>query len=247
MLFLHICLRGETKQQYWYLDSGCSRHITREKLMFQTLTLKKEGRVGFEGWQKGKTIGTETTGNSLISINNVWLVSGLKHNLLSISQFWDSGYEVLFEKNFCLKRTFVLSSMSLTNPLCSRERGREMCIKLISLNWLTKRLFSLYPVSDEKWVWHNRLGQANWRLISKLSKLKLVKGLPNLNYHSNALCGACKIGKINKIFFKSKNIVLTSKALNFFELIYLILLGLLQSMGRSMDWSLLMITADGLD
>lgn len=55
----------------------------------------------FEGRHKGKTIGMSIIGNSLISINNVWLVSGLKYILLSISQFCDSGYEVLFNKNLC--------------------------------------------------------------------------------------------------------------------------------------------------
>ena len=53
--------------------------------MFQTPTLKEGGTVGFGGKQKGKIIGTGTVGNSSLSNNNVWLVDGLKHNLLSIS------------------------------------------------------------------------------------------------------------------------------------------------------------------
>lgn len=53
--------------------------------MCQTLTLKEKGSMGFGGGQKGKIIGMGTIGNSLIYINNVWLVNGLKHNLLSIS------------------------------------------------------------------------------------------------------------------------------------------------------------------
>lgn len=28
----------------------------------------------------------------------------------------------------------------------------------------------LLSMSDEKWLWHRRLGHANWRLISKLCK-----------------------------------------------------------------------------
>lgn len=43
-----------------------------------------------------------TIGNSPISINNVWLLDGLKHNLMSISQFCDCGYEVMFNKNNCI-------------------------------------------------------------------------------------------------------------------------------------------------
>ena len=65
-------------------------------------------------------------------------------------------------------------------------------------------------MSDKKWLWHRRLGHANWRLISKLNKLQLVKGLPNIEYHSDALCGACQKGKIVTTSFNSKDIVSTS-------------------------------------
>lgn len=74
--------------------------MTGENHMFWTLTLKDKGSVGFGEGQKGKIIGMDTIGNSLIYVNNVWLVSGLTYNLLSIIQFCDNGYEVFFNKNF---------------------------------------------------------------------------------------------------------------------------------------------------
>jgi len=57
--------------------------------------------VKFGGNQSGKIIGTRTIGNSFISINNVWLVDDVEHNLLSISQFCDNGYDVMFGKTNC--------------------------------------------------------------------------------------------------------------------------------------------------
>jgi len=77
-------------------------------------------------------------------------------------------------------------------------------------------------MSDKKWLWHKRLGHANWRLISKLSKLQLVRGLPDIDYHSDALSGACQKGKIVKTSFKSKDIVSTSRPL---ELLHIDLFG----------------------
>jgi len=68
-------------------------------------------------------------------------------------------------------------------------------------------------MSDKKWLWHKRLGHAKWRLISKLSKLQLVRGLPYIDYHSDALCDACQKGKIVNTSFKSKDIVSTSRPL----------------------------------
>jgi len=98
---LQVCLKGSEKQKSWYLDSGCSRHMTGDRSLFLTLTMIEGGTVGFGGNQTGKIIGSGTIGNSSISINNVVLVDGLKHNLLSISQFCDNGYDVLFVKNNC--------------------------------------------------------------------------------------------------------------------------------------------------
>jgi len=94
---LQICLKGDKKQKSLYLDSGCSRHMTGDRSLFLTLTMKEGGTVGFGGNQTGRIIGSGTIGNSSISINNVWLVDGLRHNLLSISQFYDNGYDVLSE------------------------------------------------------------------------------------------------------------------------------------------------------
>jgi hypothetical protein len=77
--------------------------------LFQTLTLKEGDSVGF-GWnQKGKIIGIGIMSNSSLSINDVWLVDELKHNLLSISQFCDSEYIVLFDKNTCIRLWQVYS------------------------------------------------------------------------------------------------------------------------------------------
>lgn len=73
-----------------------------ERRVFQTLNLKEGGSVGFGGNQKWKIISTCTIGNSSILIDNVWLLDGLKHNLMRISQFCDRGYEEVFNKNNCI-------------------------------------------------------------------------------------------------------------------------------------------------
>ena len=58
--------------------------------------------------------------------------------------------------------------------------------------------------------------------INDLSKSQLVRGLPDIDYHSDALCGAYQKGKIVKTYFKSKDIVFTSRPL---ELLHIDLFG----------------------
>jgi len=211
-----ICLRAKKKQKSWYLDSDCSRHITGEKSMFITLIMKEGGNVKFGGNQAGKIISTGTIGNSSISINNVWLVDGLEHNLLSISQFCDNGYDVLFDKTNCIvvnkdDKSIVFKGKRIKNVY-----------KINFSELVDQKVVCLLSVNDKKWVWHRRLGHANWRLIYKLSKLQLIKGLPKIDYHSDALYGACQKGKIVKSSFKTKDIVSTSRPL---ELLHIDLFG----------------------
>ena len=70
----------------WYLDSGCSRHMTRNKGLFKTLFEGKIGTVTFGDGSKFviRVIGTVDIPR-LPVFKDVWYVDGLKENLLSIS------------------------------------------------------------------------------------------------------------------------------------------------------------------
>ena len=86
----------------WYLDSGCSRHMTGDKSKFCLLTESDGGKVTFGENSKGKIIGSEKAGKNLSScIDDIMLVEGLAYNLLSISQLCDKGHRVLFDNQAC--------------------------------------------------------------------------------------------------------------------------------------------------
>jgi len=143
---LQICLRAKEKHKSWYLDSGCSRHMTGEKSMFLTLTMKEGGNVKFGGNQSGKIIGTRTIGNASISIYNVWLVDGLKLNLLSISQFCDNGYDVLFNKTSC---TLVNKD---DNSIIFKGNRMDNVYKINFSELVDQKVVCLLSVNDKKWV-----------------------------------------------------------------------------------------------
>ena len=64
--------------------------MTGDKSNFLSLTAFDGGRVAFGNGKSGKIIGISKIGKLLShSINNVHLVDGLQHNLLSISQLCD--------------------------------------------------------------------------------------------------------------------------------------------------------------
>ena len=85
------------------MDNACSRHMTGDKSKLLSFTLKDGGFVTFGDNSRGKIIGVENINNySSSCIENVLLVDGLKHNLISISQLCDKDYKVIFDKNQCI-------------------------------------------------------------------------------------------------------------------------------------------------
>ena len=77
--------------------------MTSHKFIFASLSLKDGGYVTFEDNSKGKIIGIGNIGNDPTPIiENLLLVDRLKHNLLSISQLFDKGNRVIFDKSSCI-------------------------------------------------------------------------------------------------------------------------------------------------
>ncbi|GJT30810.1 retrovirus-related pol polyprotein from transposon TNT 1-94 [Tanacetum coccineum] len=88
----------------WYLDSGCSKHMTGDRSRLMNFVKKFIGTVRFGNDHFGAIMGygDYVIGNSVIS--KVYYVEGLGHNLFSVGQFCDSDLEVAFRKHSCYVR-----------------------------------------------------------------------------------------------------------------------------------------------
>ena len=87
------------------------------------------------------------------------------HNLLSISQFCDNGYDVMFGKTNCT----VINKDD--NSIVFKGKRIANVYKINFSELIDQKVICLLSMNDKKWVWHKRLGHAKSRLISKLSKL----------------------------------------------------------------------------
>nr|GEW50298.1 integrase, catalytic region, zinc finger, CCHC-type, peptidase aspartic, catalytic [Tanacetum cinerariifolium] len=88
----------------WYLDSGCSKHMTGNRSRLMNFVKKFIGTVRFGNDHFGAIMGygDYVIGDSVISM--VYYVERLGHNLFSVGQFCDSDLEVPFRKHFCYVR-----------------------------------------------------------------------------------------------------------------------------------------------
>ncbi|GJT51410.1 integrase, catalytic region, zinc finger, CCHC-type containing protein [Tanacetum coccineum] len=177
----------------WYLDSGCSKHMTRDRSQLTNFVHKFLGTVKFGNDQVAKIIGygDYQIGNNIIS--RVYYVEGLGHNLFSVGQFCDSNQEVAFRKRTCFVRNLegvdLLSGSQGTN-LYSLSIGDMMASSPICL--LSK------STKTKSWLWHRHLSHLNFGAINHLARHGLVRGLPRLRFEKDNLCSACAMGKSKK-------------------------------------------------
>ena len=174
----------------WYLDNGCSRHMTGDQSLFKVFESKKGGNVIFGDGSK-----SQIKGKGIISlpglpdIANVLFVKGLRVNLLSISQICDQGFMVLFSKGKCL---------------VMNESGK----KLISGVRILNNCYELVPDADiicnsidlpNEHLWHQRMGHANYKHLSIVSKHELVLGIPKHSRMNNVVCDRASLENRQKL------------------------------------------------
>nr|GEX48504.1 hypothetical protein [Tanacetum cinerariifolium] len=80
----------------WYLDSGCSKHMTGDRSQLTNFVNKFLGTVKFGNDHVAKIMGYGDYKIGNVTISNVYFVEGLGHSLFSVGQFCDSDLEVAF-------------------------------------------------------------------------------------------------------------------------------------------------------
>nr|GFC92065.1 integrase, catalytic region, zinc finger, CCHC-type, peptidase aspartic, catalytic [Tanacetum cinerariifolium] len=78
----------------WYLDSGCSKHMTRDHSQLINFVQKFLGTVKFGNDHVVKIMGYGDYRIRNVTISWVYYMEGLGHNLFSVGQFCDSDLEV---------------------------------------------------------------------------------------------------------------------------------------------------------
>ena len=101
-LFVHTSLKV-FNSCLWYIDSGCSRHMTGDKTLFKTLKEKVGDYVTFGDGSHAQVLGKGTIEiPRLPLLKDVLYIKGLKANLLSITQICDEDFLVQFSKKGCI-------------------------------------------------------------------------------------------------------------------------------------------------
>ncbi|GJR07202.1 integrase, catalytic region, zinc finger, CCHC-type containing protein [Tanacetum coccineum] len=81
----------------WYLDSGCSKHMTGDRSQLTNFVSKFLGTVKFGNDHVAKIMGYGDYQIGNVTNLRVYFVKGLGHNLFSVGQFCDSNSKLCFD------------------------------------------------------------------------------------------------------------------------------------------------------
>nr|GEV66621.1 hypothetical protein [Tanacetum cinerariifolium] len=176
----------------WYLDCGCSKHMTGDRSQLIIFVQKFLGTVKFGNDHVAKIMGYSDYKIGNVTILRVYFVEGLGHNLFSVGvgQFCDSNLEVTFRQHTCFIRN--LDGVDLL----SGSRGNNPYTLSLQYMMASSPICLLSKASKTKsWLWHRHLSHLNFGAINHLARQGLVRGHPKIKFEKDHLCSACTTGK----------------------------------------------------
>nr|GEW59929.1 retrovirus-related Pol polyprotein from transposon TNT 1-94 [Tanacetum cinerariifolium] len=202
------------------VDFGCTKHMTGNLKLLCNFVEKFLGTVRFGNDQFALILGYGDLVQGNVTINRVYYVEGLNHNLFSVGQFCDADLEVAFRKSTC----FVKDLQG--NDLLIGNRGSNLYSVSLQESTSSTPLCLMAKASPtQAWLWHRRLSHLDFDYINLLSKKDIVIGLPKLKYVKDQLCLSYELSKAKRSSFKSKVVPSSKGRLN---LLHMDLCGLMR-------------------
>ncbi|GJX17612.1 retrovirus-related pol polyprotein from transposon TNT 1-94 [Tanacetum coccineum] len=204
------------REPIWYLDSGCSRSMTRVKSYLHKYVEQPGPKVVFGDNSSYITKGYGSINYGVIVFTKVAFINVLKYNLISISQLCDAKYIVQFNDKqgtiFNANKEIVLIA------------PRRNVVYVLDMSSLSPNEACFFAKASESvnWLWYKRLSHINFKNINKLAKQNKVLGLPSLVYSKDKPCTTCEKGKHHRASFKTKQNFSIRKCLH---LLYMDLFG----------------------
>nr|GEU46075.1 integrase, catalytic region, zinc finger, CCHC-type, peptidase aspartic, catalytic [Tanacetum cinerariifolium] len=186
------------------VDSGCTKLMMGNLKLLCNFVKKYLGTVRFGNDQFAPLIGYEDLVQRNITINRVYYVEGLNHNLFSVGQFCDVDLEVALWKSTFFVRDLQGSDLLIGN------RGSDLYTISLQESTSSNPLFLMAKASPtQAWLWHQRLSYLNFDNINLLSKKDVVIGLPKLKFVKDQLYFLVKDGEnLDKIKEKGDSCIL---------------------------------------
>lgn len=172
LMMAHVDSHRNKKKRVWFLDPGCSNHMSKNKEWFIQLhesfkySVKLGNKSKLEVMRKGNVI--LKFGESTQIVSEVFFIHELCNNLLSIGPLQDRGITIVIKHEVCKlyhpSRGCIRESLMTTNK-----------IFLVITNILisTPTCF-IANVDDLGEIWHKRFGHLSYKNLVLLHNKNFV-------------------------------------------------------------------------
>lgn len=210
LLMAYVEDKNAKREGVWFLDSGCSNHMSGNKDWFMEMDEQFRHSVklgnGARMMVMGKgSIKLETEGLTQV-VRDVFYIPELKNNLFSIGQLQERGLAIVMKDRACKiyhpTRGLIMQTLMATN---------RMFVLLATM--ITQSSKCLIASDDDlSDLWHRRYGHVNHKSLKALESKKFVRGLPQLKA-TNKACTVCHRGKQHRAAIPKKSQWRASKRL----------------------------------
>nr|GMC49313.1 Retrovirus-related Pol polyprotein from transposon TNT 1-94 [Ipomoea batatas] len=189
----------------WIVDSGCSNHMTGDAEKLQNVAEYRGGRVVVTASNSklpiahvGNVTVSPQDGDIKVSLQNVYHVPGMKKNLLSVSQLTSSGHFVLFgPQDVKIYRDLEIKK----EPVVSGRRLESIYVMSAETAFVDKARKN--EIVD---LWHMRLGHVSYSKLDMMMRKSMLRGLPQLEVRSGAVCAGCQYGKAHQLPYEESRL-----------------------------------------
>lgn len=176
----------------WYADTGASSHMTGSKDMFASLDETVHGTVGFGDGSlvdicgKGTVLFKCLTGDHRV-LSEVYFIPRLRSNIISLGQLDEKGCEIVIKLG-------ILSIYDQEKRLLARIKRSPNRLYKLTLDCV-EPVCLLTKGGDTAWLWHARYGHLHFRALRALSRMKMARGIPDIESTAMGACWASSTGR----------------------------------------------------
>ncbi len=181
----------------WYIDSGCSNHMTYDKSLFLSYSPGQHSSVELGNGKFAKVVGQGKIRIKIMvegrrttcEINNVLLVPELGYQLLSVPMFDKSGLETSFHSGRCIikRASTTVATGTMVGNLYKLDTHCE------NHNYTSKAL-----VATSLQLWHQRLAHVQPSVIMQMCKHGTATGIQLSASSDSFPCKDCIMGKAHR-------------------------------------------------
>lgn len=191
LLMAQADLNEGKREGIWFLDSGCSNHMSGNKEWFTQLdeTFKHSVKLGNDSklmvMGKGR-IKLEVAGQTR-TVSDVFYVPELRNNLLSIGQLQERGITITIKHGVC-KLYHPIHGVIMESIMTANK------MFVVIANILKSPSCFNTQIEEPSEIWHRRYGHLSYKNLALLHNKGMVRGLPDIKIPTKR-CTKCMLGK----------------------------------------------------